>query len=113
MPTMITTTIKARNLIEELRFFFLTQQPYWKWKRFSLPTSSAEISLGALDAFGLICVAIFIKKLLQITEQFRFVPKVGIEPTLPEEHEFESCASASSATLAFSLEWTNFNEIYL
>jgi hypothetical protein len=28
------------------------------------------------------------------------VPKVGIEPTLPREHEFESCASASSATSA-------------
>jgi hypothetical protein len=30
----------------------------------------------------------------------RLVPKVGIEPTLPKEHEFESCASASSATSA-------------
>ncbi len=28
------------------------------------------------------------------------VPKVGIEPTLPKEHDFESCASTSSATLA-------------
>ena len=28
------------------------------------------------------------------------VPKVGIEPTLPREHEFESCASACSATSA-------------
>ncbi len=28
------------------------------------------------------------------------MPKVGIEPTLPKEHDFESCASASSATSA-------------
>ena len=28
------------------------------------------------------------------------MPKVGIEPTLPKEHDFESCASASSATPA-------------
>jgi hypothetical protein len=31
------------------------------------------------------------------------MPKVGIEPTLRKEHEFESCASASSATSAFGL----------
>ncbi len=30
-----------------------------------------------------------------------FVPKEGIEPSLPKEHDFESCASTSSATLAF------------
>ena len=38
------------------------------------------------------------------------VPKVGIEPTLPKEHEFESCASTSSATLAFEvdLKYTTF-----
>ena len=30
------------------------------------------------------------------------VPKVGIEPTLPKEHDFESCASTNSATLANS-----------
>ena len=28
----------------------------------------------------------------------RKVPKVGIEPTLHKEHDFESCASTSSAT---------------
>ena len=28
------------------------------------------------------------------------MPKVGIEPTIPKEHDFESCASASSATPA-------------
>ena len=28
------------------------------------------------------------------------MPKVGVEPTLPKEHEFESCASAYSATSA-------------
>ena len=32
--------------------------------------------------------------------KFFLVPKVGIEPTFREEHEFESCASASSATSA-------------
>ena len=30
----------------------------------------------------------------------RFVPEVGIEPTLLSEHEFESCASTSSAIRA-------------
>ena len=30
----------------------------------------------------------------------RLVPKVGIEPTRPKTHEFESCASTSSATSA-------------
>ena len=29
------------------------------------------------------------------------MPKEGIEPSLPKEHEFESCASACSATSAF------------
>ena len=29
------------------------------------------------------------------------VPEVGIEPTLPKKHEFESCASTNSATQAF------------
>ena len=28
------------------------------------------------------------------------VPKVGIEPTYPKVHDFESCASANSATPA-------------
>ena len=28
------------------------------------------------------------------------MPKVGIEPTIPKEHDFESCASANSATSA-------------
>ena len=43
------------------------------------------------------------------------MPKEGIEPTLPKEHEFESCASASSATSAKStwVEWTNFNGILI
>ena len=31
---------------------------------------------------------------------YRLVPKVGIEPTLPKERDFESRASASSATSA-------------
>ena len=34
------------------------------------------------------------------------MPKVGIEPTLPKEHEFESCASASSATSANVIDMT-------
>jgi hypothetical protein len=33
-----------------------------------------------------------------------FVPEVGIEPTLPKEHDFESCASTSSATRANGLK---------
>ncbi len=32
-----------------------------------------------------------------------FVPKVGIEPTYPRVHDFESCASAYSATSAGKL----------
>jgi hypothetical protein len=36
-----------------------------------------------------------------------FVPEVGIEPTLPKEHEFESCASTSSATRAFTSSMTD------
>ena len=34
------------------------------------------------------------------------MPKVGIEPTIPKEHEFESCAYASSATPASALSIT-------
>ena len=34
------------------------------------------------------------------------MPKVGIEPTIPREHEFESCAYASSATPASALSIT-------
>ena len=29
---------------------------------------------------------------------------MGIEPTLPKEHDFESCASTNSATLAKSFQ---------
>ena len=29
------------------------------------------------------------------------IPAEGLEPTLPKEHDFESCASANSATPAF------------
>ncbi len=32
------------------------------------------------------------------------VPEVGVEPTHPKVHEFESCASANSATPARGLE---------
>ena len=32
------------------------------------------------------------------------VPKVGIEPTRPKAHEFESCASTSSATSAKNID---------
>ena len=31
---------------------------------------------------------------------FVTVPVVGVEPTLPKEHDFESCASTNSATPA-------------
>jgi hypothetical protein len=31
------------------------------------------------------------------------LPAEGLEPTLPKEHDFESCASANSATPAFLL----------
>jgi hypothetical protein len=39
-------------------------------------------------------------RLALIIESVDLVPKVGIEPTLPKEHDFESCASACSATSA-------------
>ena len=32
------------------------------------------------------------------------IPVVGVEPTLPREHDFESCASANSATPAYRME---------
>jgi hypothetical protein len=32
------------------------------------------------------------------------IPVVGVEPTLPKEHDFESCASANSATPAIRME---------
>ncbi len=41
---------------------------------------------------------IYKKKVGQVANFF--MPKVGVEPTLLTEHEFESCASASSATPA-------------
>lgn len=31
----------------------------------------------------------------------KVVPVVGVEPTLQKEHDFESCASANSATPAY------------
>ena len=34
------------------------------------------------------------------TYEFGEVPEVGVEPTHPKVHEFESCASANSATPA-------------
>lgn len=41
------------------------------------------------------------------------MPKVGIEPTLPKEHDFESCASASSATPACVTQIANLQyEVY-
>ena len=40
-----------------------------------------------------------IKKTLSVGQGF-FVPRVGIEPTLPKELDFESSASTSSATEA-------------
>ncbi len=35
---------------------------------------------------------------------FAEVPEVGVEPTHPKVHEFESCASANSATPACGWE---------
>jgi hypothetical protein len=40
------------------------------------------------------------KKRDNLSTLSRFVPEVGIEPTLLAEHEFESCASTSSAIRA-------------
>ena len=34
----------------------------------------------------------------------KLIPVVGVEPTLQKEHDFESCASANSATPALTLE---------
>lgn len=43
------------------------------------------------------------KKLYTVSIEFFtpfMIPMVGVEPTLPKEHDFESCASANSATSA-------------
>ena len=50
------------------------------------------------------------KKRDNLSTLSRFVPEVGIEPTLLAEHEFESCASTSSAIRAFfwNREFTSF-----
>ena len=42
----------------------------------------------------------FSKKRSAINLADLLVPKEGVEPSLPKEHEFESCASTNSATLA-------------
>ena len=50
-----------------------------------------------------VCVIIWLlktKKRDNLSTLSRFVPEVGIEPTLLAEHEFESCASTSSAIRA-------------
>ena len=69
-------------------------------------------------SFARLCIVLFCSGAKEICKlQFRscklqikkpsyarlFVPKVGIEPTLLAEHEFESCASTNSATLAWHL----------
>ncbi len=41
-------------------------------------------------------------KLLNFTHFHLKIPVVGVEPTLQKEHDFESCASANSATPAYS-----------
>lgn len=40
------------------------------------------------------------------------VPKEGIEPSIPKEHEFESCAYASSATSAFRMRSQVYHSQY-
>ena len=40
---------------------------------------------------------------LRVVKQRRLVPVEGIEPTLLAEHDFESCASTSSATRAWRM----------
>jgi hypothetical protein len=39
------------------------------------------------------------------------MPKVGIEPTFPKEHDFESCASANSATPALSVKYNDIHHL--
>ncbi len=55
-------------------------------------------------------VAVHLKRIITIesriykklaTKEVLIVPKEGIEPSLSKEHDFESCASTNSATLAF------------
>jgi hypothetical protein len=41
-----------------------------------------------------------------------FVPEVGIEPTLLAEHEFESCASTSSAIRANGDDKSNLEKAF-
>ena len=44
---------------------------------------------------------------------FNLVPKEGLEPTLPKEHDFESCASTNSATSAWSAKIIQNNEFFV
>ena len=47
----------------------------------------------------------------KISDLSASVPKVGIEPTHPKIHDFESCASTNSATLA-SLRQSPISRVY-
>ncbi len=47
---------------------------------------------------SLLLFLIEIKKARTSLASLVFVPRVGIEPTRPKTHDFESCASTNSAT---------------
>ena len=52
------------------------------------------------------------KKRDNLSTLSRFVPEVGIEPTLLAEHEFESCASTSSAIRANGDDKSNLEKAF-
>jgi hypothetical protein len=53
----------------------------------------------SLDTVSRLSLRTLTKKPSSLQEK-GFVPEAGIEPALLAEHEFESCASTSSATQA-------------
>ena len=78
--------IKSLNLIERFQFSEL-HKAYQSIKKNLLLVKLMVFKKRNLYKYRLTEVSI--------------VPKVGIEPTRPKTHEFESCASTSSATSAF------------
>lgn len=64
-----------------------------------------QVLLPDNKIFYLIPMALesILKKPFQAYSRAVIMPKVGIEPTIPREHEFESCAYASSATPASAI----------
>ncbi len=59
--------------------------------------SKKQKTLTNIDKSTFVSVSSFLK----LTHFYLEIPVVGVEPTLLTEHDFESCASANSATPAY------------